>query len=308
MKKTLLYLILLFSVHFLVAQAYVPFPTSNASWKESVGCSIFDISIVDDTIINGLTYHTLVAHEKELHPVGNPPNCHPLGSFTMHYNLYFGAFRNDSVNKKVWFVPPGDTLDTLLYDFNLSVGDTLPIGYKYDPSVNRLFQDTITVVAIDSVNLGGVWRKRYALRHCPISGFNDIYIIEGIGSTQSLLENYYSCNYSNLLGVECTKENGVTIYPNSSYQCNVIVGLETTEIKKQEVKLYPNPTNGSIFITEHEQLERIQLFNIQGKLIKEIQPNRSSETVLNIEGSPGIYLIRLRMVDGSVTSSKVVKQ
>lgn len=40
---------------------------------------------------------------------------------------YAGAFRNDSLNKKVYFVKPGMLNDTLFYDFDLQLGDTLPV-------------------------------------------------------------------------------------------------------------------------------------------------------------------------------------
>ena len=73
-------------------------------------------------------------------------------------------------------------------------------------------------------------------------------------------------------------------------------------------KVYPNPTQGQVSIPQNKDLVRIQLFNLKGQLLQEIQPNRSSETMVNIEGSPGMYFLRFQMEDGSISSTKIIKQ
>ena len=64
------------------------------------------------------------------HIYGNP-NCsfyYPI--FTGGH--YVGSVRQDSLTKQVYIVPPGYSSDTLLYDFNLGIGDALGSGFLID--------------------------------------------------------------------------------------------------------------------------------------------------------------------------------
>jgi len=73
-------------------------------------------------------------------------------------------------------------------------------------------------------------------------------------------------------------------------------------------KIYPNPTNGQITIAEIEGLKRIHVFNVNGQKVQEFKPNTTAETNFEIQGKTGIYLLRLEMKDGQVSSSKIVKK
>ncbi len=73
-------------------------------------------------------------------------------------------------------------------------------------------------------------------------------------------------------------------------------------------RIYPNPTQGNITIPEISNLDKIEVFNLQGQKVQEQLPNQSGETQLHLNGPSGIYLIHLQKTDGSVESAKVVKQ
>ena len=49
-----------------------------------------------------------------------------------------------------------DTSEYLLYNFNLNLGDTLP------PSYNNFFEN-ITISSIDSININGVFLRKFEL-------------------------------------------------------------------------------------------------------------------------------------------------
>lgn len=109
---------------------YFPFPDSNAVWCDSAGfnqqvtisCGISSYAFNGDTVVNAKTYH-------KLHIIGmsyyvSISHCSG-GNPYPPYSAYAGAIRQDIVEKKVYFLPPSATRDSLLYNFSLGVGDTL---------------------------------------------------------------------------------------------------------------------------------------------------------------------------------------
>jgi hypothetical protein len=94
--------------------------------------------------------------------------------------------------------------------------------------------------------------------------------------------------------------NGTCIDTSSCYSINNIV----IEENENNVFIYPNPTSGKIRI-ECEEMERIELLDITGKLVFEVD---DISNVLNIDissFSKGIYIIRVRAKNG-VTLERIV--
>src|ERR1043165_7822175 len=173
MRKNLL---LLFFVVSISAKAqtsvYHPFPDSGAVWimnyqhwctNSSIGClyscnSNYQYRQDGDTLISGNIY-TKVFKDSYLQRcsciVISPPNPWSTPSCIQYPfdSYYFGGIRNDSVNKKVYFIQDANYPERILYDFNLNVGDTL----------TGVFCNNKPVVKIDSVLVGSDYRKCYWL-------------------------------------------------------------------------------------------------------------------------------------------------
>ena len=156
------------------SQNYYPFPDSNAIWN-TVGENMFSFDkfrirygIYGDTIINSQTYHKIY----DLYDTN-----------LIHQNsVYFAALRNE--DKKVYINFP-DYNETILYDFTLSVGDTIWYnlgGCAYQEGCDLWLQSHWkTVTSIDTVTLeNGEQRKRWHL----VSDFMGDTWIEGIGSVE----------------------------------------------------------------------------------------------------------------------------
>lgn len=163
---------------------YHPFPDSNACWNVNMsqgmcfmgGFSSEDYSLTfsGDTIIENQTYQKLVTPYVQISITG--------GCTQQNFPGYQGAIRQDIINKKVFFVPPAQSSELLLYDFTMETGDTIK-GYL------ATFNSPPDVVAeIDSVLIGDNYRKRWSINPCY-----DIYLIEGVGSTFGLLKPSPGC-------------------------------------------------------------------------------------------------------------------
>ena len=134
MRKTLLIVIFsaIWLTDFCQTNVYHPFPDSNAVWIQNsdgwygTACWIYhdqNLYISGDTILSGHSYHKLYLNEY-VSEFCAPPNT-PFPPF-YSFGRYYGAFRQDIPNKKVYLYNEGlAEPDVLAYDYNLNFGDTL---------------------------------------------------------------------------------------------------------------------------------------------------------------------------------------
>ncbi|MBA3971394.1 MAG: hypothetical protein H0X46_04505, partial [Bacteroidetes bacterium] len=220
MKKLLL-LLFTFLAFFAKGQTFVyhPFPDSVAVWNFYVYLPCpeivslqenYSIAITGDTIIGGLLYQKLFTP-------------HIIKSYDTticggEYPGYKGATRQDTTNKKVFFIYPSDTAEYLLYDFTMQLGDTVKGITATSPND--------TVLSIDSILVGGSYRKRW-----NINPYFNISFIEGIGSTYGLIESSpgYAIGTFPYYGLQCFSQDGTTLYPSTSSNCQLITSIDSPE-------------------------------------------------------------------------------
>jgi len=300
MKKSILLFFTIALNFILIAQSYVPFPTTNAYWQENrwdalggAFCEDIQVDILGDTLISSTTYHIL----RESRVTKNfDAGC--VDSTSRFNQRIIGYFRNDIPNKKVWIRLPNASEETLLYDFDLKVGDTLPNTLFHKAGLDSSLG---IVVNVDTVNYGGIDRKRFL-----IDGFNpiDIYLIEGIGNTKGFTDDFYPYGIGSGRSLLCLRENDVTVYPDASTSCNFIVDIDDISSFKEAKRIYPNPTHDIIRISNIKGVKEIELMDIQGKLIQLLDV-KSQEWKLPEQ--EGIYIVRIKLKDGEEISQKVLK-
>jgi Secretion system C-terminal sorting domain len=307
MKKILLILmVILGSSLFIPCSAqfntYHPFPDSSAWWSEEyegmTTCSGLPSSFSEysdhflrkDTIMNGLTYHMVY------YSGGYGEGCGVVvwNSFCN----YIGSIREDSMKHIYFNSSATHNRDTLLYDFNLNVGDTLQPTYINNPAISKNY-----VKKIDSILIGTRYRKQFIVTDINDSAYWRDSIIEGIGSNQGLFGNmvWGFESYSFLL---CFEQNDTTIYPRLNEGCQIFVlGVPDIEKEKANFIVYPNPNNGDFTVTFiHPELVSenpiIQIYNILGEQVyyKSYQPSAISYQPLTIDLSSqpnGVYFCRV---------------
>lgn len=233
-NKLFQFLILLVFFPFPAAgQAYVNFIStvdSSDSWTDVLSCSDFDCfteytrnyTLDGDTTIGGLQYTKLRAFEEYEQGMAQSQNC-PVS--TTYRDYYYGAIREAS---KQIFIKRTVSPEYLAYDFNLSVGDTVP-----PPDNGMGYESTRIINTIDSVMVNGAYRKRYTVA----SGTE---IIEGIGASSGLFNtvtDFFNC----FAMMHCYKENGNPHYFTT--QCNPILSLDGAEqfgSEKELIKIVDN--------------------------------------------------------------------
>jgi len=295
--KNSIVVILLLSCTIVKAQTniYHPFPDSSAIWTEQAssccgngcpGLPFFDPIITDytfsyflsgDTVVNGFTYNRIYksgfSHEHCL--LGSS-----LNNWNYFNNDYVGGLRQDTSLKTVYFIDDNGN-ECLLYDFNLSIGDTVKSNCL------SWGTDCAVVISIDSLFAISDYRKVFNLSTIPPYS-----IIEGIGSTSGLLEPLCPNEFTGTL--VCFTEGGTTLYPDALTACEIVSNTE--EGSEQLVfKAYPNPVKEKVTIQMDSEWNKSnwQLYNAIGEKVRTGQVQTPAFEITRNALPSGIYLLHL---------------
>ena len=298
MKKLAILLVLLSS---LVAksQNYIPMPFEDGMmWRSFGALSVYEHydedRISGDTIIAGKVYK-IVRRNSYSAPSTLTPYFPPYGT---------NFVRQDTLNKKV-FLRLGSK-DTLLYDFNLQVGDTIHgimLGYLQNAGI-----DTIRIATIDSIPLNGVFHKRFISTriydlYTPLG--NTYGYIEGIGGGGFLST---SIGFERALGIVCVgKYYNQTLYPDSLFEC-IYPTLTQDYQFLHPIQLYPNPSSEVLHIHAGEAEFEVRVSDVFGNILLANKSYQENST-MDISSFPvGMYAVKLVMKNGVVMNRKFVKE
>jgi hypothetical protein len=281
MKRTLLS-ILIFVTHISNAQTsvYHPFPDSAAIWNfhfsqycfsDGNGDENYSITFSGDTLINSQKYHKITIPFVQSFSTGICVSGKVVG--------YRGAVRQDKINKKVFYIPPANSSEQLLYDFNMQIGDT--VRSFIEPTTK--YADVVK--AIDSVLVGSTYRKRWEIN----PGYH-IYFIEGIGSTYGLIESSPGGVDFPGYSITCFQQDKVGLYPSAIGTCELISSVNSIVKEKEGFNIYPNPGKDNVCLTINTiEKTLLQVFDLTGKLMlaEFLQNERSTIDVSRLP--QGVY-------------------
>ncbi len=246
-------------------------------WPPSIGT----MTITGDTIING-----------EAAFIIDPPKPSFNGNLSIRYIGESGQqvfyYMNDEKR--------------LLYDFSLTVGDTLVVKASWCCQGNNL--DTIVGVvdSVKSITVSGVPLKYqdFGTADWPREH------VEGVGSLYSffpyppLFDNAYS-------KLRCV------IYPNGDIlkftddeDCYIIMGVN--DIQQSGLAMYPNPVMDELTIENKEgKAYELRIFNQQGQLIFTAPSSYENKKIATTAWASGTYLVQVVSNEG-VFMDVLVKQ
>jgi hypothetical protein len=296
MKHFLLASVFFFTGFALKAQVYYPFPDSGAVWtiiietqssptNYHMGYNSYELQ--GDTVIGSYTYKKIINGD----------------------NSVLGGIRNDIPNHKVYFA--GDFHwnnygDTLLYNFDLNVGDT-----AYNDIYNSQW---VTVTAIDSVIVQGQYHKRLIL-----NDFQGEEWVEGVGSLNHPLAPLdFEFEWNNTLSCLQLANNSIS-YQNGNFttSCNSwhpypaycgLMGETALTEENFSVKFIQNTENSlMISVQKANGPTTISVFDIAGKELfakKETDPN----CVIDLTNfASGLYILRVSDNSGNAVSEKFIR-
>lgn len=109
----------------------------------------------------------------------------------------------------------------------------------------------------------------------------------------------------NIIVVGAPSEYLPTADSGKAYTIDLSLGIKENDVNA--LKIYPNPTNGELFITENmlADLNKVEVYQIDGKLVSEIKPFQNTLS-LN-EFQKGLYLLKFIYSDNTSFTRKIVK-
>lgn len=210
-------------------------------------------------------------------------------------------FVMQGINRVYLWNPNANKFD-LLYEFNASVGDTLTLDVPYEmqstisASTYRLVIDSIVLETYNNIIL-----KKYQIR--PLDGFSWMsnWIMDKAGGL-----DWFIPRGAIILEaggpLRCYRDNKVDI-KFVAIDCDY---RSTSNIKTNRfdnLLIYPNPTSGLFRIKTDENIDKVEVFNCLGKLLKS-----STEEEIDLTKYPtGTYLIRIE-IDNNTILREVVKR
>jgi hypothetical protein len=254
-------------------------------WKvdayNSLGTGMGNLEIksesIKDTSISGMTYYVIRTITKH------------SGFNIVYYPVdYYTYLRNDTINKKVYAYVNGS--DSLIYNFDLTIGDTLYSTIPNDPA-------DLTIDTIYTSNFYGVNRKTIATKDT----FGNIQrkLIEGLGSEFGFIAYSYDPGFENGAFTTCIKYNGTTLFGDSSITCDLPLAINNIQ-QNINVKVYPNPTSDKLIIEIDKNIVgncTLELKTIYGTTLIKKETKLSNEIIDSNNLSSGIYILTIKNAD-----------
>lgn len=310
MKKLTFLLILLLNSNFSNSQTYYPFPDSNAIWSQ-VSKNIFDgtvykkrYGLYGDTIINLKTY-------SKIYSLYDSTLIHPNST-------YYAAIREDSL-KRVYILFDG-LPEIILYDFSLSIGDTVWYdygGYAGGGEINIYPQNHYKIVTlIDSILLLNNQYRRKITLYDNQGAYENIWV-DGIGDINwvGLLHPIVNDVITNgdLYHLACFKHKDEVLFMDNPICAKCFCSLYTDMIKinkkQNEINIYPNPVKSILYIDFGISIKKklkIELYDVLGRIVIYKKTFNKIKTDINIVNLyAGIYFLIIKDEDNIIYRKKI---
>jgi len=312
---------LVFAVLFLCAPKvlqgqYDPMVTAGKYWiylnyylsadEDLLPVSGHAISFQGDTIINSISYNKVYKHIlKGGHPCMYPPCWQFTYPYQTESKSLISFIREDTLTKKLYNLPISpfgfcDTTEHLIFDFSLSVGDTVN-SCIYDYIHASSITETLGGI-VDSIGVLEVFGK--TRNTIFTTGFDNgghggqdpavtrISIVEGVGLEWNGL---FFDPLSPLVDF-CEDETGF---------CQLLVSNYPVEMTK-EINLFPNPATHQVQIsTEEEELKVVRIYTMVGILKAEFLNTNTIDLSNLVEG---VYLVEITFANDERIVKKIIKE
>jgi hypothetical protein len=196
----------------------------------------------------------------------------------------------------------------LLYDFDVAVGELFQVH-------QQIFSNPLEVLAIDTIELGGMPRKviTVALGNGEPCSFD---YIEGVGHYRGIwqgntmqldCQTYLTC-YTVNNSSYFVNENVFPWLDFSDQPCEFTVGVEGAETNN-EISLYPNPSNSEITISYNgHKIISAEIFDACGQIIQ-TQSGNGNTITLNVKAlANGHYAVKMQLENNQIIMHRFIKE
>ena len=123
-----------------------------------------------------------------------------------------------------------------------------------------------------------------------------------------------SQNGTQISGLTPGEQYFIMVFPEEGNEFNTFtmevkdtnpLSIENNDVLNNKVKIYPNPTSTKVFISSDLSIQKLELYNLLGKRISEINPTQTSLDVSHL--AKGLYYIKIK-IDDKLISKKLIVQ
>ncbi|MDO8999090.1 MAG: T9SS type A sorting domain-containing protein [Bacteroidota bacterium] len=329
------------------AQKYQPYDT-NMVWKvfqtgsatafnnQCNRTDAYNYYVRNYIINNGRLWHKVYANIIQGNFIHQSfgGNCDP-SIIPVNSTVFIGMFSNDTLNKKVYFVPTWSLVPNftptdanLIFDSNKTIGDIMSVYSGGDPSTTIGLNYQITL--IDSVLLGTKYHKRFTGTTTFWQNYSptNAYFIEGVGASGGVFNSYFNIFSYKSSKVGCFSNDNYTKYYAGQYNwsmslgnfqlalrdtntcfTSLLSGFTKNNLTDNTLSIYPNPTSGVI---NFEQTTIVSSENYLVRIIDLLGQNvmeEKFESTINISNlKNGIYFLQLFDKEKLIAIEKIIKE
>ncbi len=205
-----------------------------------------------------------------------------------------GYFREDTTVGRAWFKGKNDSIEQLVMDLMLKIGDTVWIDTDYSYSsngyeiVSDVYYSNGRKIIGTKINFGGGYIS------------DSLSFIEGVGPNASILfmiefATGNDINFQLGYGV-CEKYAGDNIvYERDpiNHEC-YYNGTHSIDADGATLQIYPIPAYDQLYISSNFlSIERAYIYNIDGSFMESLSINSNTHTIDISEYTSGLYFIKM---------------
>lgn len=258
-----------------------------------------------DTIINNKLYVSVLSSNLPGHdPCSMPPCFSPFIPYQVSFNNarsnYF--IREDTVERKVYCLTIGlsspcwNHEESVLFDFNLKLGDTLSKCNIMMNAIMPFYDRTGFIESIDTQFVFGKSRKVWHFQGNTFGGglfgLSKKELIEGIGFVNNY--TFFPSDNTQL----------ITYCEGSLDDCHLINAVKNLFNDHSVIHVYPNPLMDKMNISSQYEIDDIEIVELLGKNLKcSLKDNQ-----IDISQLPsGLYHIKVYFSNRNIGYSKFLK-
>lgn len=201
----------------------------------------------------------------------------------------FYAIR-DNLQGQVFVLDDWSEGETLLYDFDVEVGDTIPFNSQH------FYYDSLVVSSVDTVTVVGTERKRIGVGPLGSLGWPQQYWIQGIGSDGGLFNPCQGESVSGTSWLACMSENGIMQFGSGAGEpgdCLIYLGTEAMVPVVPELSVSTGPEEGLITLARKGETGtwQVSATNMQGCILGTWVMRSDRMDLSAAAWPPGLYVI-----------------
>jgi len=250
-------------------------------------------TVVGDTIINGQAAKII-----DIHGMYASQQSGSSGEYDFQEVFY-------EEGGQVYYLDAYEQDFQLVYDFSISVGDSIvyyPLELVCEDSIVYILESIDTMELNDQDLL--VQNFRFYDYGWDYDGTRTV--IEKIGLVEIgfIPQQAHTCYIDAGGSFLCSFKSGMDSLLFMSLPCyDLPVGTDDIEI--EQLRLYPNPTKGMIYIEANEAIELSKVFSLDGRLVESTGVNHSYIDLSRSNLKSGIYIVELHSKKGNISRRRI---